>query len=49
MAKYNVGIVHEVEAESEEDAQRQFAETLHTIMAEDYIEEHISVERVRSK
>lgn len=43
MAKYITGINHEIEAESPEDAQRQFAETLHTIMAEDYIEEHIEV------
>jgi len=43
MKTYIVGINHEIEAESPEDAQRQFAETLHTIMAEEYIEEHLKV------
>lgn len=51
MSKYNVGINYEVDADSPEEAQRLFAETIFRIIREDRdcIEEYIEVCKIESK
>ena len=44
MKTYRVGIVHEIDAETAEDAQRQFAESILTLVQNNDLEDCIYIE-----